>query len=506
MERDTLLSSSRRWVNFLILALVGVIFGFIISSNIGVFNWGSAETQITPVQARPHSIYPITPDGRSPFVSVVDAVRDAVVNITAERTEQLDPYHQRWLEFWGFRYQDRTEISMGSGFFFRPDGYILTNSHVVSGGEEITVTMADGTEKIAKLIGEDPSTDLAVVQIGGYGYPYIELGDSDSIRVGEWVMAIGNPFPSQGLDRTVTVGVLSAKGRRGLDFGRGSPEYQDYLQTDAAINPGNSGGPLVDLNGYVVGINSAIASTAGQSAGIGFAIPSNLARTIATQLMTEGKVSRGWLGVILSDIDNDMAEANGLSRPYGIMIREVMDDSPASRAGFEVGDIIINYGGADVEDSDHFRLLVAGTARGSSVKVVAQRRGEPVDLEVTIGDQERGIASVDPSRPVEPTPETRPAADKIWLGMAVETATPDAAERLGVEFRQGVIVTYVENGSPADIKEVAPGTIFFEVNHKEVKASEDFYRIRSELVERDKAIAFLGYDLRGNVKHFAIKP
>jgi serine protease Do len=506
LRKGLLLSSSRRWGGFFLLALLGVIFGFIISSNLGFVNWGEAEPQVRQVQSQHRSIYPITPDGRSPFVAVVEAVRDAVVNIKAERQQQLDPYHRSWLEFWGFRPQDQMEVSMGSGFFFRPDGYILTNSHVVTGGQEITVTLADGSEKKAKLVGEDRSTDLAVIQIGGYGYSYIELGNSDSIKVGEWVLAIGNPFPTQGLDRTVTVGVISAKGRRGLNFGQDSPEYQDYIQTDAAINPGNSGGPLVNLDGYVIGINSAIASTAGQSAGIGFAIPSNLARNIATQLMTEGRVSRGWLGVILSNIDMDIAEANGLTKPHGILIREVVPNSPAARAGIEVGDIITKYNGTEVVDTDHFRYLVAGSEQGSKVTLVAQRRGKPTTIIVTIGDQDKGFASVQNTSGSRTADNTRPSDDKIWLGMSVETATRDLAEHFGVEYRDGVIVTYVQSGSPADVKEITPGTILFEVNHVEVNGADDFYRIKSDLADRTKAIAFLGYDLRGNVRYFAIKP
>ncbi|MFH2055797.1 MAG: trypsin-like peptidase domain-containing protein [bacterium] len=487
----------------LLIALCGAIFGLVLSSNLDISLKSHADVQAVRSAPLPGSIYPITPEGKSPFVAVVDAVRNTVVNIRAERPEELDPSHRRWLQFWGFRWEDRLEISMGSGFFFREDGYILTNSHVISGSQRVTVTLADGTEKVAELVGEDPATDLAVLKVGGDGYAYIELGDSEAIKVGEWVVAIGNPFPAQGLDRTVTVGVVSAKGRRGLNFGQDSPEYQDYIQTDAAINPGNSGGPLVDLDGYVIGINSAIASTAGQSAGIGFAIPSNLAKTIVASLLSEGHVARGWLGVSMSDIDVDMAEANGLSKPYGIIIREVFPGSPAAEGGLEQQDIIIGYDGQEVVDSDHFRYLVAGSGEGKEAELLVQRRGEPVTLTVRIGDRDQALAQ---QGAVPVAEEQLPEAEDSWLGLSVAVASKALAEQYGVQLQPGLLVTYVESGSPADIKGIAPGTIIVQINHVDVRTLEDFAELKRELADRKKAIAFLGYDLRGNVRYFAVKP
>jgi serine protease Do len=496
-------AAAKGWLGVALIALIGAIFGLVLSSNLGIGLNSQAQVQPVRSSPAPESIYPIAHEGNSPFVAVVEAVHNTVVNVRAERPEELDPQHKRWLQFWGFRWEDRLEVSMGSGFFFREDGYILTNSHVVSGSNRVTVTLADGSEKRAELVGEDPATDLAVLKVGGVGYAYIELGDSDIIKVGEWVVAIGNPFPSQGLDRTVTVGVVSAKGRRGLDFGQDSPEYQDYIQTDAAINPGNSGGPLVNLDGYVIGINSAIASTAGQSAGIGFAIPSNLAKTIVASLLTEGRVSRGWLGVSMSDLDVDMAEAFGLSRPYGVLVREVFAGSPASLGGIEAQDVIIEYNGQEVDDSDHFRYLVAGTVEGGEVAVVVQRRGGPVALSVTIGDRDQALAGQGLAPQAE---QIRPEAEDTWLGLSVAVASETLAEQYGVEYHPGLLVTYVESGSAADIKGIAPGTILIQINHTDVATLDDFGAIKNELENRHKAIAFLGYDLRGNVKYYAVKP
>ncbi len=510
-------SSTRRVGTYVSFALFGLIVGFIISSNLGLDNLAVTQTRsgnhpatVQYARSTPaaKSIYPLNNEGKSPFVNVVHNVRDAVVNIRAERIEQMTPYQQRWLRFWGYPDDERQEISMGTGFFFRTDGYILTNHHVIAGARKISVTLADHSKVEAKLIGEDPATDLAVIKIAGDGYPWIELGDSDSIQVGEWVMAIGNPFPSQGLDRTVTVGVVSAKGRRGLDFGADSPEFQDYIQTDAAINPGNSGGPLVNLDGYVVGINSAIASSSGQSAGIGFAIPANLVKSILPDLITGGRVERGWLGVTMSDLDDNQAEANGLTTAQGVLIREVQPDSPAQKGGLENGDIILDYNGTRVEDMNHFRYLVASSKVGSKVDMDLFRRGKPVKISVTLGDRDEGLSEMAPQEYAQDQGRyTKPPNDTdMWFGMAVETATKELADRFGVEYRDGVMVTYVEPGSLADIEGINPGTILIEIDHRDVKTTADFFQLKKELAKRERAIALIGYDIRGNIRYYAIKP
>lgn len=506
MKGVSVYSSLTRWGVLLSFVLVGVIIGFVISSNTEMINDAVSQTQLVRSSAPAKSIYPINAEGKSPFVTIVEKIRDAVVNVKAERVEQLTPSQRRWLQFWGWPVDNPKEVSMGTGFFFRDDGYILTNHHVVAGARDITVTLADRQEVRAKLVGEDASSDLAVLKITGGGYPYIELGDSDSIKVGEWVMAIGNPFPSQGLDRTVTVGVVSAKGRRGLNFGEDTPDFQDYIQTDAAINPGNSGGPLVNLEGYVIGINAAIASASGQSAGIGFAIPSNFARSVTTDLMTKGKVQRGWLGVTLSDIDANMAEANGLPSPRGVLIGEVRANSPAERGGLRDGDIVTRFNGIPVEDQNHFRYLVAGEKLGKIINLEVYRRGRPVNLSVAIGDRDEGLAASQGQTRTPQRQGSEPAQSEYWMGMAVETATQALADQYGVDFHEGVIVTRVEPGSPADIEGVTPGSILIEINHEDVRSRADFDRVKAQLQGRTKAIAMIGYDHRGNVRYFAIKP
>lgn len=495
-----------RWGVLLSFVLVGVIIGFVVSSNTEFVNNALSQTQAVRATAPAKSIYPITAEGKSPFVSVVEKIRDAVVNIKAERIEQLSPSQKRWQAFWGLPTDNPREVSMGTGFFFRDDGYVLTNHHVIAGARDITITLANRQEVRAKLVGEDSASDLAVLKITGSSYPYIELGDSDSIMVGEWVMAIGNPFPSQGLDRTVTVGVISAKGRRGLYFGEDTPAFQDYIQTDAAINPGNSGGPLVNLDGYVIGINAAIASSSGQSAGIGFAIPSNFVKSVVTDLMTKGRVQRGWLGVGLNDIDANMAEANGLPSRRGVLIGQVRSDSPAERAGLRDGDIVTKFNGINVEDQNHFRYLVAGEKLGSKINLEIYRKGKPTELAVTIGDRDQGLAVNQQPTQRRGSPGTQPSSNELWLGMVVETATQALADQYGVDYREGVIVTRVNSGSPADIEGVTPGSILIEINHEAIKSVGDFDRIKAQLQGRTKAIAMIGYDYRGNVRYFAIKP
>lgn len=514
-------TTGRRWGALLAFAVIGIAIGFTVASITQSNNSPVSQSasdyvpQLTErvqyARSTPprQSIYPINANGESPFVAVVEHISDAVVNIRSERVEELTPYQRRWMQFWGFQPDDPREISMGTGFFFREDGYILTNHHVIAGSKEVTVTLSDYRQVKGRVVGEDPATDLAVLKVSGENYPFIEIGNSDSIKVGEWVIAIGNPFPSQGLDRTVTVGVVSAKGRRGLNFGQDSPEYQDYIQTDAAINPGNSGGPLVDLDGYLVGINSAIATSTGQSAGIGFAIPANLVKSILPELVQGAKIERGWLGVALTDLTPTLAEANGLPNARGALLREVRPGSPAASGGLESGDIVTKFNGTTIDDQNHFRYLVASSKSGATVHLQVYRKGRPMDLDVTLGDRERGMAQDFPEQQSQDRSMRSPEAPnpaENWFGMSVETATESLAEQYGVEYHDGVIVTYVNSGSPADIEGITPGTILIEIDHKEVRSKQDFLALRTDLEARVKAIALIGYDIRGNIKYFAIKP
>jgi len=273
----------------------------------------------------------------------------------------------------------------GSGFIISKDGYILINNHVVGDADLIKVKLSDGREFKAKVIGTDPQSDVAVIKIDATNLPVLRLGDSDKLEVGEWVIAIGNPF---GLSQTVTVGVVSAKGRSRI----GINDYEDFIQTDAAINPGNSGGPLVNIHGEAVGMNTAIFSRSGGYMGIGFAIPINMAKAIKDQLLKKGKVTRGWLGVVIQDIDEELAKSFGLEKTEGVLIAEVSEGSPAEKAGLKQGDIILRLNGKKVDDLGELRNKIALTAPGTKVKLEVLRENKRRTIQVTIGEQPAGTA------------------------------------------------------------------------------------------------------------------
>jgi serine protease Do len=327
-----------------------------------------------------------TPD----FAALAEQLRPAVVNISTAKTVQprapvfrgpQHPGRDLFEEFFERFFQGmpqpgpRTERSLGTGFIISDDGYILTNDHVVDGADEIKVKLADGRTFSATVKGLDPKLDLALVKIeAGKNLPAVKLGDSDQLRIGEWVMAIGNPF---GLEQTVTVGIVSAKGRV-----IGAGPYDDFIQTDASINPGNSGGPLFNVSGEVVGINTAIVS-GGQ--GIGFAIPVNMAKQIVPQLRDDGKVTRGWLGVVVQPLSEELAQSFGLERPRGALVSEVVKDSPAERAGFKRGDVILRFDGREIDERNDLPRIVAATRVGKSVPVVVFRDGKEREFTVEIG-------------------------------------------------------------------------------------------------------------------------
>ncbi len=342
----------------------------------------------------------------------------------------------------------------GSGFIISPDGLIMTNNHVVGDADKVTVRLLDGREFKAKVIGADPPTDVAVIKIDAHDLPVLALGDSDGLEVGDWVLAVGNPF---GLSHTLTAGIVSAKGRSGI----GINDYENFIQTDAAINPGNSGGPLVDLDGKVVGINTAIFSRSGGYMGIGFAIPINMARKIRDQLVETGTVTRGQLGVYIQDLTKDLAQSFGLKETDGILISKVIENSPAAKADLKQGDILLKADGRPVGKVNEFRNAIAMTAPGTVIRLDILRNGQPREVTVTIGKREG-----------EGTSEGTAVEKSATFGLSLQKLTPELAARLGYQDETGVLVSGVEEGSPADSAGIERGDLILEINRKPVTSPE----------------------------------
>ena len=401
------------------------------------------------------------------FVSVADRATPSVVNVSVkvkrEARGESGPapeMEERFREFFGpelferfFRRRAPRDEgrAAGSGVLVDPRGYILTNNHVVENATEIEVRLSDDRKFKATLVGRDGRTDLAVLKIENTAgpLPVAELGDSDRLRVGQWAIAIGNPF---GLDRTVTVGIISATGRTHV----GVATYEAFIQTDASINPGNSGGPLLNLDGRVVGINTAIVSS-GQ--GIGFAIPINMARDIMTQLINRGKVVRGWLGIGIQDLSPELAAGFGVKADAGVLVADVMKDGPAAAAGLKPGDVIVEFGGTPIKDVPDLQKRVAAIEPGRAAPVKVVREKKTVTLSVTVGEQ--------------PTDDAMEAegGDEI-LGLTVEPLTPETAQQNRLSARSGLLVTEVAPGSAGAAAGIKAGDAILEVNRRPISDAD----------------------------------
>ena len=347
--------------------------------------------------------------------------------------------------------------ALGSGFIVDEEGYIVTNNHVIADADEIIVRLADESEYVAELVGTDPKLDIALLKIDAGGdLPIVVFGDSDEVRIGDWVLAIGNPF---GVGITVTAGIISARGR---DI-RSGP-YDDFLQTDAPINKGNSGGPLFNMDGDVIGVNTAIWSPSGGSVGIGFSVPSIQAQAVVAQLREYGRTVRGWLGVRIQSVDDDIAESLGLESARGALVADVTPDSPAADAGIETGDVILRFNDRPVPEMQDLPRLVASTPVNSTVDVVVLRKGQQITLPVSIGELDEAAPQLAAATPVEP--ETTKAES---LGMTFSAITPEMQERFGVDGPvRGVVVIEVDPNGAAAERGIRPGDVVLEVGLEEV--------------------------------------
>jgi serine protease Do len=465
-----------------LVALVSLVVGLGIS---GALDWlaPSRAVNVMGESGNPD----VRTSGQLPdFVSLAKKMRPIVVNISTTQISDVrgqqefgspfgeeDPFNDFWKRFFGGplpRGRQRQQ-SLGSGFIIDADGSILTNNHVVENAQKIVVKLlGDEQEYEAKVVGRDSKTDIAVIKINTKtNLPTANFGDSDKLEVGEWVVAIGNPF---GLDSTVTSGIVSAKGRH---IGQGP--YDNFIQTDASINPGNSGGPLINLRGEVIGINTAIFSRTGGNMGIGFAIPVNLAKELLPQLRGKGKVTRGYLGVLIQKVTPEIAESLGMDHGYGALVANVSKDGPAEKAGVKVGDVIVEFDGKEVKDSGDLPIIVARTPVDKKVRMRVLRDKKEVMLGVAVGElkEEEVVASV---------------PEKGELGMTVQKVTPQMAESLGLDKPEGVVVTDVESGSAADEAGIRRGDVIVQIDRKPVR-SVDEYKKSIAGIRKGKGVLFL---------------
>ncbi len=383
-------------------------------------------------------------------------------------------------KFFGFpqgrQMPPQTQVGQGSGFIVSADGLIMTNNHVVRGADKIEVTLNDGQVRTAKLIGTDPRTDLAIVKIDkidGNDFPFLQLGDSENLEVGEWVIAIGNPFQ---LQASVTVGVVSAKGRQGLRI----TDQEDFIQTDAAINPGNSGGPLLNLEGKVIGINTAIASRSGGYMGIGFAIPSNMAQHVMDQLVQKGSVTRGFLGIELQTVDKEIAEGFNLPKVEGVLITSISKNSPAEKAGLQTGDIILELNGKPIKSRDTFRNQISMMDPGSEAKLKVFRKGKNIMVNVKLD--------------AVPDETSSPVVVSQKLGIEVENLSPELSRQLGYAMTdEGVVITKIKPGSPAALAGLRPGCLIQAINHKKIANTDDYEAVIAENGKNKRILLLVKY-------------
>lgn len=433
------------------------------------------------------------------FVEIANKVGPAVVQIKANKIEKRTistweeewPFDDWWERFFGIpreREQEFRATSFGSGFFISPDGYILTNNHVVENAETVKVYTINKNEYEAKIVGTDPKTDLALLKVDASNLPYAQLGDSSQCQVGEWVIAIGNPL---GMEHTVTAGIISAKGRQ-LGGSLNLPEYQDFIQTDAAINRGNSGGPLVNMKGEVIGITSIILAPTGGNIGIGFAIPSNLAKKIVEQLKQNGRVIRGFLGVIVSDINEDVKNLLKLKTKEGALVHNVQPGTPAEKAGLKVYDVIVAIDGEPVKDSNDLKFKIAEIYPGKEIELKIIRDGKIKTLKAKIAE-------------LEPEEEAKPqtSADKD-IGITIQELTPQLARRYGFQTEEGLLITRVRRYSVAEEAGLQRGDIILEVNRKSVQKVQDLEKILKDLKSGDPIMLRIRRETREGFNDYII--
>ncbi|RMF57010.1 MAG: DegQ family serine endoprotease [Calditrichaeota bacterium] len=471
--------NERSRLSSVVLIIIGIIAGALIFSQI---HENTQPVVYSSPAAPADSIHPADRplmslrDFNRAFVEIAKAVNPTVVTVFTEKVYKVrgfggypffgSPFEDFFKDFFGNVPKNRTpqdeeyiQRGLGSGVIVSKDGYILTNNHVIDGADTIYVRLIDDRTLPAKVIGADAKTDIAVLKVDADNLPVIKLGDSDKLQVGEWVLAIGSPL-SPNLAHTVTSGIVSAKGRSQV----GLADYEDFIQTDAAINPGNSGGALINLDGELVGINTAIATRTGGFQGIGFAVPINMARSVMESILKYGKVIRGWLGVYIQDVNQNLAKALKLKVKEGVLIADVVEDSPADKAGIKEGDVVIKLNGKPVTNSAQLRNEIAATRPGTKVKLTVLRDGDEKTITVELGTLE----------PEKVSPESQEKVQKL-LGIQVEPLTSELAQQYGLKSSlKGVVVTTINPNSNAARAGLREGDLIMQVNKKDIESMQDF--------------------------------
>ncbi len=482
---------------FLVVGIaVGMVFAIRMKSAESATAFAGVDTRALPIKV----------DAGPDFVPIVKADLPAIVNISTTRIIKSpaqtmnspfgeDPFFRQFFGnqfFHNFQIpREERESALGSGVIVSPNGYIITNNHVIAKADTIKVILGNNRVYKGKVVGADPLSDIAVVKINAKNLPVIPWGNSSKLQVGQYVLAMGNPF---GLNQTVTMGIVSALGREDV----GIDNYEDFIQTDAAINPGNSGGALVNTRGQLVGINTAIYTRSGGYMGIGFAIPSNMARNVMTQLIKHGRVIRGWLGVSIQEVTPALAKNFGLPNSNGALVGEVFKGSPAFRAGLKTGDVIVKYDGKVVDNPTTLRNFVANTPVGSEVDITAIRNRKTVVLHAKIVEQTKQDLEIAKTG----GGQTQESRHTLLSGLAVQNLTPQIASQLGLPgYSTGVVISQVNPDSAAAAVGLQPGDVITQINRQTVRNLADYRRITGKL-GKDQSVLLL--IKRGNTNMFVV--
>ncbi len=480
--------NKKRLIGSAALIIIGVLFGAILVSGFGWIKPSLADVMIgaknPPVTDVDYTSF------SKPFIEVAEKVTPSIVQINVKSKVEIND-RDNFFFFFPFKDQlpkEQEQLGSGSGVIISEDGYIITNNHVVENAEQVTVILHDNRKVDGKVIGTDPLTDLAVIKIDEDNLPVAYLGNSDNAKVGQWVMAIGNPLS---LNSTVTAGIISAKSRsiNILTRDRGNRAIEDFIQTDAAINPGNSGGALVDLSGAVIGINTAIAANgSGSYIGYGFAIPINIAKTVSREIILNGKVNRGYIGVTITAMDASTSKAVGLDKATGVMVQGLLKDGAAEKAGIKEGDIILKIDGREVSQPNHLQSYVATKSAGTEVKLTIWREGKEIEKSVTLkssNDDETAQPVKNSSGKEKSKKGSSSTLTFDSIGMTVKDMTDDEKEAYKVD--NGVLITDVKTMSKADDQNMSKGYVITQVDKKKIDTVDEF----DEIIKSKKGKAIL---------------